>query len=89
MAALCGRIVAVVDRTLGGDLWRSASRPAVLPHCIAIALPVGTLLTLVNDLDALIGARPDGALAFRVAANFLVPFVVSNLGAMLAFSADR
>ena len=64
------------------DLWRSAKRPAVFRRCVIIALPVGTLLTLVNDLDALDGTRADSALALRIAANFLIPFVVSNLGAM-------
>lgn len=50
---------------------------------------MGTLLTLVNQLDAVTGARADPALAWRVLANYLIPFVVSNLGAMASLGAER
>jgi len=47
-----------------------------------IAVVVGTLLTLVNEFDAIFGSRSDPGLAWRVGANYVIPFVVSNLGAM-------
>lgn len=71
------------------DLWRSARRPAIFRRCALIALLVGTLLTVVNQLDVITGVRADPAFALRVAANYLVPFVVSNLGAMASLSAKR
>ncbi|MGH2491552.1 MAG: hypothetical protein ACRDF9_08585 [Candidatus Limnocylindria bacterium] len=44
---------------------------------------VGTLLTLVNQFDALTsGITAPTALA--IAANYVIPFIVSNLGAMSA-----
>ncbi len=65
------------------DLWRSARRPAILRRCATIAAVVGTLLTAVNQGDALLGLRAaDSSLPFRIVANYLIPFVVSNLGAM-------
>ncbi len=65
------------------DLWRSATRPLIFRRCATIAAIVGTLLTLVNQSDALLGVRdPDASLPLRIGANYLIPFVVSNLGAM-------
>jgi hypothetical protein len=64
------------------EFWRSAKRPLVLRRCVVIAIVVGTLLTLINEFDAILGSRSDPALAWRVGANYLIPFVVSNLGAM-------
>ena len=71
------------------DLWRSARRPAIFRRCSLIALLVGTLLTVVNQLDVMTGARADPAFALRVVANYLIPFVVSNLGAMASLGAER
>jgi hypothetical protein len=44
-------------------------------------LVVGTLLTLVNQFDALTSGIT-APTALGIAANYLIPFVVSNLGAM-------
>lgn len=65
-----------------GALCDSARRPAVLRRCAAIALAVGTLLSLVNQGDLLLAGRLDTAAALRIVANYLIPFVVANLGAM-------
>jgi hypothetical protein len=64
------------------EFWRSAQRPEVFRRCVVIAIVVGTLLTLVNEFDAIFGSRSDPGLAWRVGANYVIPFVVSNLGAM-------
>jgi hypothetical protein len=63
------------------SFWRSARRPAVFRRCSIIALVVGTLLTLVNQFDAL-ASGVSASTALGIAANYLIPFVVSNLGAM-------
>ncbi|MBI2466333.1 MAG: hypothetical protein HYV62_00675 [Candidatus Rokubacteria bacterium] len=48
-----------------------------------IALAVGTLLSLVHQGDLLLLAgRLDTADWLRIVANYLIPFVVANLGAM-------
>ncbi|MBI3827326.1 MAG: hypothetical protein HY294_15135 [Candidatus Rokubacteria bacterium] len=64
------------------DLWRSACRPAVFQRCGTTAVAVGTLLSLVNQGDGIVVGRFDRVLLLRIAANYLIPFVVSNLGAM-------
>jgi hypothetical protein len=64
------------------DAWRSACRPPVFRRCLVIALVVGTLLSLVNQGDAIVGGHVDRIVALRMIANYVIPFVVSNLGAM-------
>ena len=51
-------------------------------RCAVIAVVVGTLLSLVNQGDVLLLGRLDGVAIVRIIANYLIPFVVSNLGAM-------
>jgi hypothetical protein len=63
--------------------WRSARRPAVFRRCSLIALVVGTLLTLVNQFDTL-ASGVTAPTALGIIANYLIPFIVSNLGAMNA-----
>lgn len=46
----------------------------------AIALLVGTWLTLVNQADIYLAQGISVALALKVLINYLTPFVVSNLG---------
>ena len=79
------RFSKVLGDRMGGyfrEFWRSAQRPEVFRRCVVIAVVVGTLLTLVNEFDAIFGSRSDPGLAWRVGANYVIPFVVSNLGAM-------
>ncbi len=64
------------------QLWRNARRPAIFRRCATIALVVGTLLSLVNQGDAILAGRLDGTAGLRIAANYLIPFVVANLGAL-------
>ena len=64
------------------DLWRSACRPAIARRSARIAFVVGTLLSLVNQGDSLVAGRLSGATVLRILANYVIPFVVSNLGAM-------
>lgn len=64
------------------DCWRSARRPAIFRRCATIAVVVGTLLSIVNQADVLLAGQLDMVLALRIVANYLIPFIVSNLGAM-------
>lgn len=64
------------------DLWRSARRPGILRRCATIAVVVGTILTVVNQGDVILAGRLDPTLWWKIPANYLVPFVVSNLGSM-------
>lgn len=51
-----------------------------LRRTLTIAFLVGFVLTAVNQLDVILGGDATSATPFKVAANFAVPFVVSNLG---------
>jgi hypothetical protein len=64
------------------ELRRTACEPTVFRRCGAIALVIGTLLTLINHGDAIVAGSFDRALGLRILGNYLIPFVVSNLGAM-------
>lgn len=70
------------------DLLRSARRPRVLRRCSLLAGIVGTLLTLVNQSDVLATGRLDLPLIGKIVANYLIPFAVSNLGAMSGLDAE-
>lgn len=51
-----------------------------LRRTATIALCVGTLLTLINHADVIVAGDATALTAIKVAANFVIPFIVSNLG---------
>lgn len=55
-------------------------RPTHLRRTTRIAFVVGLLLTAVNQGAVIIGGDASTLTWVRSAANFLIPFVVSNLG---------
>lgn len=55
-------------------------------RCLVTALVVGTLLTFINQIGEPTAMRVDLAFLFRTISNYVVPFVVSNVGAMSAGS---
>lgn len=72
------------------DLWRSACRAPVFRRCGVVALVVGTLLSLLNQGDLIVAGRLDRTAVFRIVGNYVIPFIVSNLGAMTSLpSRDR
>ncbi len=60
-----------------------------LRRTIAIALVVGAVLTAINQLDVILRGETSSAVALKVVGNFLVPFVVSNLGLLSGRAAGR
>jgi len=70
------------------NLWRSARRPAVFRRCVLIAIVVGSLLTAVNLGGSIWRGDVDAHVVLKIVANFLVPFIVSNLGAMASLSSE-
>ena len=64
------------------------ARPAHLRRTIRIALVVGVVLTAINQLDVLLGGDATALTYVKCLMNFVVPFVVSNLG-LLAGRAQR
>lgn len=53
-----------------------------LRRTIRIALVVGAILTAINEGDVLIHGEASAATAVKILFNFLIPFVVSNLGVL-------
>ena len=59
-------------------------RGANLRRTCAIALAVGCVLTAINQGDVLIEGHATAWTGGKIVLNFLVPFVVSNLGVLSA-----
>lgn len=59
---------------------RSILHPAHLRRTGAIALVVGSWLTLFNQGDAILAGDAGAGLWVKVTLNYLTPFVVANLG---------
>jgi hypothetical protein len=53
---------------------------AHLRRTLRIALVVGIVLTAINQLDVLLSGQAGPGMYVKCALNFVVPFVVSNLG---------
>lgn len=59
---------------------RYCCRPNHLRRTARIALIVGVVLTVINQLDVILEGEATALTAAKAGMNFLVPFVVSNLG---------
>ena len=57
-------------------------RPANLRRTIRIAAVVGVVLTLINQGDVIIHGNATALTGVKVGLNFVVPFIVSNLGVL-------
>lgn len=55
-------------------------RPTHLRRTLTIALVVGTVLTLVNLSDVVLSGQATVATGLKAGANYVIPFLVSNLG---------
>jgi hypothetical protein len=59
-----------------------------LSRTVKIALVVGTILTLINQLDVIVKGNADTLTWVKCGLNYCVPFVVSNLGLLAGKRAD-
>jgi hypothetical protein len=68
----------------GRPPWRAAiaycRRPEHLRRTVGIALVVGLVLTAINQLDVILRGDATATTWVKCGMNFLVPFIVSNLG---------
>jgi hypothetical protein len=62
------------------DALSYCSRREHLRRTLRIAFVVGVVLTAINQLDVILRGDASAVTAVKCALNFLVPFVVSNLG---------
>ncbi len=61
---------------------RTCRAPGNLRRTVRIALVVGCILTLINQGDVIARGAATDLTAIKVALNFVVPFLVSNLGVL-------
>lgn len=66
------------DRVIAA--WRYCVAEGRLRRTIPTALIVGTLLTLVNQVDVIAGGEATAATYLKCVGNYLIPFVVANVG---------
>jgi len=71
------------------EALRICGRPEHLRRTIRIALVVGTILTLINQADVILGGDATTITWVKAALNYCVPFVVSNLGLLAGKRAER
>ncbi len=57
---------------------------ATVVTCLPVALVVGTVLSAVNQGDVVVQGMAGVAVVVKVVANYLIPFLTSSTGALLA-----
>jgi hypothetical protein len=67
-----------------GEALRIVFLRGTLRKTVRIALVVGTILSLINQLSVILDGRANYATWIRVGANYLVPFCVSSTGFLSA-----
>ena len=80
-------------RTSHYDRVRAALRiilqPQHLRRTLTIAAVVGTLLTAINHADVIARGDATATTLVKAALNYLVPFIVSNLGLLVGTRDER
>ncbi|MGC8488213.1 MAG: hypothetical protein ACP5QO_08335 [Clostridia bacterium] len=66
------------------DIPAVVVHPANLRSTGTIALVVGALLFLVNDLDTMLRSGASASIVVKAALNIVIPFCVSNFGLLTA-----
>ena len=68
--------------------WREVPavclHPGNLKSCLAVALVVGTVLLAINQLDVIVSGHATPVVWLKVGLTYLVPFLVSNYGILVA-----
>jgi hypothetical protein len=70
------------------DALRICLRREHLRRTIKIALVVGTILTLINQLDVIVKGDASTLTWVKAGLNYCVPFIVSNLGLLAGKRAE-
>ncbi|GAC1657128.1 MAG: hypothetical protein NVS9B1_14170 [Candidatus Dormibacteraceae bacterium] len=60
-----------------------------LRRTVAVALVVGTVLFVINQLDTVTSGNATAATWVKVALTYLVPFCVANYGLLVGQRQDR
>lgn len=60
-----------------------------LRRTVTIAIVVGTILTAINHADVILRGEATWSTAAKATLNYLVPFIVSNLGLLAGARTER
>jgi hypothetical protein len=71
------------------DAVRIILRREHLRRTLTIALVVGTILTAINQADVIARGDATSTTLVKAALNYVVPFIVSNLGLLVGKRAER
>ena len=75
------------------DLVRAALRTVLQPQhlrrTLTIAVVVGTVLTAINQGDVIARGEATSTTLVKAVLNYLVPFIVSNLGLLVGTRDER
>jgi hypothetical protein len=81
-------VLAASDRSTSWATWREAVDVVRAPHhlrsCVIAALVVGSVLFAINQLDVVVEGRASDVTLVKVVLTFIVPFLVSNYGILMA-----
>ena len=69
------------------EAFALVSSGPILRRSLVVALIVGTLLSVINQLSVITSGDATGATWVRIGANYAIPFVVSSIGALSGLSA--
>jgi hypothetical protein len=70
------------------EALRICFRREHLQRTVKIALVVGTILTLINQLDVILKGDATAITWVKTGLNYCVPFIVSNLGLLAGKRAE-
>jgi len=73
------RIVRPMELRVAFDTCRT---PSNLRRTLTIALVVGCILSIINEGDVIVHGHATAATGLKIGLNFVVPFIVSNLGVL-------
>jgi hypothetical protein len=76
------------DHRLVRDALGICLRPEHLRRTLTIAVVVGTILTAINQADVIARGDATSTTLVKAALNYLVPFIVSNLGLLAGKRGD-
>jgi hypothetical protein len=71
---------AVSKLELARDAVRFCAAREHLGRTVRIALVVGLVLTAINEGDIIVSGEATATTGVKIGLNFIVPFIVSNLG---------
>ena len=71
------------------DAFRLCLEPEHLRRTLTIAIVVGTILTVINHGDVILRGEATSTTVAKAALNYVVPFIVSNLGVLAGTRAER